>query len=179
MADPSTSQSGAALPPDTQQHEEVAPSVTAAGLSGTTATATATATSSPAESSTHHHQRRRPHHERGVTTDHQVDDGQVEHGVPGLERIGLDENQEKRHSGHGNASAPAEAPQESTTAFPSFPGDKPWSQRSWLYQFMPFRGMWYDLRRRAPYYMSDWTETFLPRNWWTTAQAVVRIYFIK
>ena len=82
--------------------------------------------------------------------------------------------------------APAEkgdegSPQERTDdeTFPSFPGDLPWSQRSWLYEFKPFRGMYYDLKRRAPYYVSDWTDTFAPRNWWIVCQTVIRIYFIK
>ncbi|KAF6767125.1 Bicarbonate transporter, C-terminal [Kalmanozyma brasiliensis GHG001] len=63
--------------------------------------------------------------------------------------------------------------------YPLFDGDKPWSQRSWAYELMPFRGMWYDLRRRKPYLLSDWVEGFEPRNWWTVANSVVRMYFIN
>lgn len=104
--------------------------------------------------------------------------GQVDRGVPGLERVALDGNQQHSpktrrsvdHNDHVDEDGPS---------FPSFAGDRLWSQRSWAYQFIPFRGMWYDVRRRLPYYTTDWTATFLPRNWWTVAQAVVRIYFIK
>ncbi|CBQ71908.1 related to BOR1-boron efflux transporter [Sporisorium reilianum SRZ2] len=67
----------------------------------------------------------------------------------------------------------------SPATYPLFAGDKPWSQRSWAYQLMPFRGMYYDLRRRKPYLVSDWLEGFEPRNWWTVANSVVRMYFIN
>lgn len=63
--------------------------------------------------------------------------------------------------------------------FPSFKGDLRWSERSWLYELMPFRGMIYDVRRRVPYYWSDWSSTFQPGNLWTVAKTVVTIYFIK
>lgn len=63
--------------------------------------------------------------------------------------------------------------------YPLFAGDKPWSQRSWAYELLPFRGMWYDLRRRKPYLASDWIEGFEPRNWWTVINSVVRMYFIN
>ncbi|GAC76651.1 Na+-independent Cl/HCO3 exchanger AE1 [Moesziomyces antarcticus T-34] len=64
-------------------------------------------------------------------------------------------------------------------AYPLFPGDKPWSQRSWAYELRPFRGMWYDLRRRKPFLASDWTEGLEPKNWWTLVNSVVRMYFIN
>lgn len=115
--------------------------------------------------------------------------GQVDRGVPEAERIGLDAAQggpraakRRHHSSSSSSSRDAPTRGESPTdgtSFPSFRGDLPWSQRGWLYELKPFRGMYYDLRRRAPYYLSDWTVTFEPRNWWTVAQAVVRIYFIK
>ncbi|SPC66955.1 related to BOR1 - boron efflux transporter [Ustilago sp. UG-2017b] len=63
--------------------------------------------------------------------------------------------------------------------YPLFDGDLLWSQRSWAYQLVPFRGMWYDLRRRQPYLASDWTDGFEPRNWWTVFNSVIRMYFIN
>lgn len=104
--------------------------------------------------------------------------GRVNRGAAGLNFLGLDNAQ-------GSEKAASEQEQRSESnggdepAFPEFAGDLAWSQRTWLYELMPFRGMWYDVRRRLPYYGSDWTEAFHPRNWWTVAQAVVRIYFIK
>lgn len=67
----------------------------------------------------------------------------------------------------------------SPATYPLFQGDKPWSQRSWAYELLPFRGMWYDLRRRKPYLASDWIDGFEPRNWFTIANSVVRMYFIN
>ncbi|TKY87094.1 hypothetical protein EX895_003771 [Sporisorium graminicola] len=81
-------------------------------------------------------------------------------------------------SGTGSSSTKSKKPQSPDT-YPLFAGDKPWSQRSWAYQLMPFRGMWYDLRRRKPYLVSDWLEGFEPRNWWTVANSIVRMYFIN
>lgn len=63
--------------------------------------------------------------------------------------------------------------------FPHFPRHTPWHERSWAYQFLPFRGMYYDVRRRAPFVLVDWTTAFQPRNWWTVLQGVPRMYFIK
>ncbi|KAH0445919.1 hypothetical protein IEQ34_025247 [Dendrobium chrysotoxum] len=63
--------------------------------------------------------------------------------------------------------------------YPLFPGDKPWSERSWWYEIIPFRGMYYDVLRRLPFFVTDWTTAFAPRNWWTVAQYVVRMYFIN
>lgn len=65
------------------------------------------------------------------------------------------------------------------TSYPLFRGDKPWSERSWAYELMPFRGMWYDFRRRIPYLASDWTEGLEPKNWWTLLNSVIRMYFIN
>lgn len=73
----------------------------------------------------------------------------------------------------------AEEGGEARQSFPSFAGDLPWSQRSWLYELLPFRGLYYDIKRRAPYYWSDWSATFHPHNWYTVAKTVVTIYFIK
>lgn len=66
-----------------------------------------------------------------------------------------------------------------TSAYPNFTGDLPWSQRSWLYELKPFRGMYYDFRRRLPFLASDWTTAFQPKNWWTVAQYIPRMYFIN
>lgn len=63
--------------------------------------------------------------------------------------------------------------------FRIFKGEKPWGERSWAYQLMPFRGMWYDVRRRLPFLGEDWTTAFYPRNWWTIAQYIPRMYFIN
>ena len=65
------------------------------------------------------------------------------------------------------------------TPYPRFASDLPWSARTWYYQLMPFRGMYYDLRRRLPFFVTDWTTAFKPDNWWTVAQYVVRMYFIN
>ncbi|PWN35584.1 uncharacterized protein FA14DRAFT_120626, partial [Meira miltonrushii] len=63
--------------------------------------------------------------------------------------------------------------------YPIFAGDKPWSERSWWYELIPFRGMYYDLLRRLPFLLTDWTSAFAPRNWWTVGQYVIRMYFIN
>ncbi|PWN22694.1 hypothetical protein BCV69DRAFT_244614, partial [Microstroma glucosiphilum] len=115
--------------------------------------------------------------------------GQVDRGVPEAERIGLDASQggsraAKNRRDSSSSSSSRDGPtrpgvSSDESSFPSFRGDLPWSRRGWLYELKPFRGMYYDVKRRAPYYLSDWTATFEPRNWWTVAQAVVRIYFIN
>ena len=64
-------------------------------------------------------------------------------------------------------------------SYPLFAGDKPWSQRSWAYELLPLRGMYYDLRRRSPYLLSDWTTALDRRNWWTILNSVIRMYFIN
>lgn len=102
--------------------------------------------------------------------------GRVNLGASGLNFLGFDNAKGDEKAAETTGGGDEES---SDPTFPEFDGDLPWSQRSWLYEVMPFRGMWYDVRRRLPYYASDWTEAFHPRNWWTVAQAVVRIYFIK
>ncbi|UZJ52355.1 hypothetical protein CBS101457_001675 [Exobasidium rhododendri] len=67
----------------------------------------------------------------------------------------------------------------SQPAFPKFSSDLPWSHRSWLYELMPLRGMYYDFKRRAPFLKSDWTTAFVPKNWWTVVQYIPRMYFIN
>lgn len=55
----------------------------------------------------------------------------------------------------------------------------PWSRRSWAYELRPFRGMCSDVRRRLPYYISDWTHAVQPDNILTAATSVVRIFFVN
>lgn len=55
----------------------------------------------------------------------------------------------------------------------------PWSKRSTAYQWRPFRGMYQDIRRRAPYYVSDWTLAFRKENLYRVAAATLRMFFIK
>lgn len=81
---------------------------------------------------------------------------------------------------HPTSAPSAAAPQRSSTqAYPTFAGEVAWADRSFFYQWRPFRGAWFDLRRRAPFYVSDWTEAFRVKNLWTVAQSVPRMYFIK
>jgi len=58
-------------------------------------------------------------------------------------------------------------------------GGTPWSQRSFAYQFMPFRGMYYDVVGRMPYYVDDWVEGFRPKNLYRVVAASLRMYFIN
>ncbi|CDS01192.1 related to BOR1-boron efflux transporter [Sporisorium scitamineum] len=94
-------------------------------------------------------------------------------------RTDKENDEEKPPAKDTGSSSDRRKKRRSPTTYPLFAGDKPWSQRSWAYQLMPFRGMWYDLRRRKPYLASDWLEGFEPRNWWTVANSVVRMYFIN
>lgn len=57
--------------------------------------------------------------------------------------------------------------------------DVPWTQRSWIYELCPGRGMYADLRRRLPYYISDWTDGWRWCNLYYVATSVVRIFFIN
>lgn len=59
------------------------------------------------------------------------------------------------------------------------PDRRPWPERSWAYELMPFRGMYNDVRRRLPFYVSDWTEGLRPKNWERVAGATIRMYFLK
>ncbi|CAD6892438.1 unnamed protein product [Tilletia controversa] len=64
--------------------------------------------------------------------------------------------------------------------FPHFKDDLPWSQRSWAYELKPFRGMYYDIRRRLPFYWTDWTLAFTrPDNYWTQVISVIQMYFLN
>jgi hypothetical protein len=58
-------------------------------------------------------------------------------------------------------------------------GGTPWSQRSFGYQFMPFRGMYHDIKLRLPYYVTDWTLAFKPNNMYRVVAASIRMYFVK
>lgn len=73
----------------------------------------------------------------------------------------------------GRADGEAEA-----AGFPGYWG-RPWSQRSTAYQFMPFRGMYYDVKGRLPYYANDWIEGLKPKNIYRVAAASIRMYFIN
>jgi hypothetical protein len=68
---------------------------------------------------------------------------------------------------------------ESTPADFEGMGGRPWSTRSYLYQFAPFRGMYHDVKIRLPYYISDWTLAFKPNNMYRVVAASVRMYFVK
>ncbi|KAK4046404.1 hypothetical protein OIO90_006575 [Microbotryomycetes sp. JL221] len=60
------------------------------------------------------------------------------------------------------------------------PDRKPWPERSVWYQWMPFRGMYFDVRRRLPFYASDWTLGVIkPNNWERVVGATVRMYFLN
>lgn len=58
-------------------------------------------------------------------------------------------------------------------------GGIPWSQRSFIYQFRPFRGMYHDIKLRLPYYATDWTLAFKPNNMYRVVAASIRMYFVK
>ncbi|BGP21228.1 inorganic anion exchanger [Rhodotorula toruloides] len=59
------------------------------------------------------------------------------------------------------------------------PDRRPWPERSWAYELMPFRGMYNDVRRRLPFYVSDWTEGLRPKNWERVVGATIRMYFLN
>jgi hypothetical protein len=47
------------------------------------------------------------------------------------------------------------------------------------YQYLPFRGIYHDLKRRAPFYASDWTEGFKPKNYERVVGATIKMFFLK
>lgn len=55
----------------------------------------------------------------------------------------------------------------------------PWSQRTSALQWTPFRGMLHDLKRRAPFYRSDWTLAFEKRNVYRVVASTLRMYALK
>ena len=55
----------------------------------------------------------------------------------------------------------------------------PWEARSAWYELRPFRGMWADVRRRLPYYLSDWTDALRGNSLPIVAASVVQIFFIN
>ncbi|GJN92039.1 hypothetical protein Rhopal_005067-T1 [Rhodotorula paludigena] len=59
------------------------------------------------------------------------------------------------------------------------PDRRPWPDRSAAYQFLPFRGMYHDVRKRLPFYLTDWTLGFVPRNLERVVGATVRMYFLN
>lgn len=60
-----------------------------------------------------------------------------------------------------------------------FANEIPWSQRSSAQQWFPFRGMWHDLKRRAPYYLSDWSLALSPENLPRVVFSTIRMYALK
>ncbi|GAA5882857.1 hypothetical protein JCM16303_002497 [Sporobolomyces ruberrimus] len=59
------------------------------------------------------------------------------------------------------------------------PEQRPWSTRSIGYQYLPFRGIYHDLKRRAPFYASDWTEGFKPKNYERVVGATIKMFFLN
>ncbi|GAA5961225.1 hypothetical protein JCM3765_002876 [Sporobolomyces pararoseus] len=59
------------------------------------------------------------------------------------------------------------------------PEPRPWSTRSFWYQYLPFRGILHDLTRRAPFYVSDWTEGFEPKNYERVVGATIKMFFLN
>lgn len=129
------------------------------------------------------------------------------HGGKPLEKPGLSSNEAGTHRRTAFAHQPdldnngdsTDTPDQPGTAYstrpnstygnksartPSFTVDEaqygtPWSKRSAMYQFMPFRGMFYDVRGRLPFYLRDWTDGFRPMNLYRVVASAIRMYFIK
>ncbi|KZV93780.1 hypothetical protein EXIGLDRAFT_612554 [Exidia glandulosa HHB12029] len=57
--------------------------------------------------------------------------------------------------------------------------DQRWHERSWAYQLRPFRGMLHDVRRRLPWYLSDWTTAFHKANLYRVLAASLRMFFLN
>lgn len=57
--------------------------------------------------------------------------------------------------------------------------DVPWEERSAWYELRPFRGMYADVRRRLPFYLSDWFDALKPSNVPIVVASVVHIFFIN
>jgi len=92
-------------------------------------------------------------------------------------RAGLVEDQ--RPSSRQDAADDNEA-DEDGPGFPTFKHDLPWSQRSWAYELMPFRGIYFDIKRRLPFYISDWTIAFTrPENYGIQVTSVIQMYFLN
>lgn len=123
----------------------------------------------------------------GSTTESAERDAQVERGAP-LWDGATSNDVSASGNEHSKAKLEAASPDENdggtpatgdVAEFPTFAGDLPWSQRSWWYELRPFRGMYYDVKRRLPFVKTDWTSALNPRNWWTILQYIPRMYFIK
>ncbi|GAA5836117.1 hypothetical protein JCM11251_007374 [Rhodosporidiobolus azoricus] len=82
---------------------------------------------------------------------------------------------DKRTHTPGESTAPHPAVMRRTFS----PDRRPWPERSTGYQFLPFRGMWTDLRKRAPFYVSDWTEGLRPKNLERVVGATIKMYFLN
>ncbi|SCV68754.1 BQ2448_875 [Microbotryum intermedium] len=106
---------------------------------------------------------RRPTSQRGGFRDH------VDH----------DDVNEKPSAGRGRTLAGRHQQQPQRKRLSFSPDRRPWPERSTVYQFRPFRGMITDVRKRLPFYVSDWTEAFRPCNWERTIGATIRIYFLN
>ncbi|KAE8225941.1 hypothetical protein CF319_g1379 [Tilletia indica] len=99
--------------------------------------------------------------------------GLVEQAMPQPEH-----RDDRKGAGVGDGSA--EDSDGDEPKFPHFQHDLPWSQRSWAYELKPFRGMYYDVRRRLPFYRTDWTLAFTrPENYWTQVTSVIQMYFLN
>lgn len=59
------------------------------------------------------------------------------------------------------------------------PDPRPWSTRSITYQYRPFRGMYHDVKRRLPFYVSDWTDGFKFNNVNRVTATTIRMYFLN
>jgi hypothetical protein len=59
------------------------------------------------------------------------------------------------------------------------PDPRPWSTRSLMYQYRPFRGMVADVKNRLPFYLSDWSEGFKGRNAERVTGSTIRMYFLN
>ena len=54
------------------------------------------------------------------------------------------------------------------------PETHPWSTRSYGYQLIPFRGMYFDVKRRLPMYIDDWLVALKPKNWERVIASTIR-----
>jgi len=54
-----------------------------------------------------------------------------------------------------------------------------WGHRSALEQWRPFRGMLHDVQVRLPFYVSDWTVGFQPRNFPRCVASAIKMYGVN
>ena len=91
---------------------------------------------------------------------------------------------ERRAPSQGRASRagalrPLRMPQLRKEAVRDHENSVPWEARSAWYELRPFRGMWADVRRRLPYYASDWTDALRGSSLPIVMASVVQIFFIN